>query len=294
MPDDHFVPAVLLRRWLTAPDNHLVRYGWSKYTHSMMEDRRGTAAICSFRNLNTLSNGRREVEDYLTENIDTPVARVLDAIFERGINSLSSCQREMWAKFIISFFLRSPDTLIDRGADQAQEAIENEFGRPAAHYIDSAVANTTMIGRMRGYRRDMPRQAVVHMLQDPQWWEPLLQMRWLTMPFSDHSMIISDRPVLTIPRSALQNAIPIHDRRCVIILPIRHNQIFVATHRLRNLKNMRNTTKKKLSQLIAEEAIARCRDFVFAADHSLRDDIEPMVRQRFTTVEAAQQAGIAS
>ena len=126
MARHHYVPQFLLRQWATK--GRFVSYYSEAASDKVIENTKATVvSACQIFDLNNYFGVRASQRDFpetgfFTPRIDTPAATALQVMLKRGIRALTPAQRIDWARLLISFGVRTPETLRDMGPKETKKA----------------------------------------------------------------------------------------------------------------------------------------------------------------------------
>jgi hypothetical protein len=85
---------------------------------------------------------------FFTPRVDTPAARTLQVMLKRGVRVLTREQRTDWARLLVSFGVRTPETLRDMGPRETKKAFAlveaSVKGPPEAERRVSAIIRKSM------------------------------------------------------------------------------------------------------------------------------------------------------
>lgn len=291
MSGDHFVSKFLLKRWAT--NGQMVSYRWDVHRNDVREETKaGIHKHCAIRGLNNLwgvaHDETRMLEAYFTEKIDTPSALVLEKMLRLGARALTPADRMVWAKFLVALPIRTPDVMLQHGHCEAGKALREaeEFGLASPE--DHAIANSNIRQNTWKHRRNSPRRVAIDLIEDPSKFGPILEMRWSMRRWTKRVILIGDRPLLVHPQTTRWGiGFPLDHPQCLIALPVAPNAVFFATFDTKGQQKRRDVARGRLANLLNEETIARCADFVFAVDTSMRNFVTPRLSHRFCGVAVA-------
>jgi hypothetical protein len=285
MPRDHFVPRLLLQRWAT--NGNMVSYYLDVFKERVVENTKaGIVVHCAVPGLNDLwgvpAKAKREFESYLTKEIDTLSATIVAKMLRVGINSLTQPDRIVWAKFLVALPLRTPNVLQLLAPAEAQKALRKvqSFGR--ASLKEHAFANMVIRHNARMYQRNWPRRIARDLIEDPGKFRRVCEMRWRLRRLSRGSLLLGDRPLLTNPQTTRwKGGMPLDNPRCRIALPLAPDTVFFAAFDASVLEQLESMSDERLANMLNEETIAACDNFVFASDTSLGGFVKPRLTRRF-------------
>jgi hypothetical protein len=113
----HYVPRFLLSQWATG--GKFVAHYWDGKSSKPIKNAKATvASACQIPNLNVffgVPKSQRDLPEskYFTPCVDTPAANALRIMLKDGVRALTSAQRTDWARFLVSFAVRTPEALRD-------------------------------------------------------------------------------------------------------------------------------------------------------------------------------------
>jgi hypothetical protein len=245
---DHYVSKFLLPPWAT--DGQMVSYSWDPHRKAVREDTRaGLNKHCAIRGLNNLrpvgDNEERSVEDYFTQEIDTPAAVAHRTMLKSGIRALTPTDCQAWARFIVALPVRSPETLLNAAPVEAERALRDVENIGWGSREDHAVANGRIRRDAGKHRHNLPRLVARGLSRDPDKLNRVLEMKWSISRWERRAILIGDRPLITQQRTRLPWGIPLDDPQCLIALPISPDAVFVATF------DLKSQNKRRISQWVA-------------------------------------------
>src|SRR5262245_65550490 len=126
MGRDDFVPQFLLERW--ASRGRFVAYYFEGAAGKVIESGKAiVASACQISNLNTFYGDDKSQRDapetrFFTPQVDTPAATALQVMLVNGIKALTPKQRIDCARLLISFTVRTPESLREMQPDDARKA----------------------------------------------------------------------------------------------------------------------------------------------------------------------------
>ena len=258
----HHIPRFLLARW--ANDGRLVSYQWSNRTAEVTENpRTSLQTAISLPDVSqfhvSVSSGHLPYQKFLASHVDAPAANALDAMLRNGVSGLTADQRGAWARLLVSLGARTPEALRLLQAVDRRTAGVSECGEEIV---------------------ELPVKVTVNELKV----SAVLDMQWWLRRFEGKTMLFSDRPLLTRPRTAQLCGMPLEDASSLIILPVSPNTVFFATADPTVRDKTRKMPKGKLANMINEEAVWRAARHVYAPNSSMGTFIhERMVGKRNKT-----------
>jgi len=126
MARHHYVPQFLLRQWAT--NGRFFAYYFEAASSKLIENTKATvASACQISDLNTyfaVNASQRDFPEtgFFTPVVDTPAATALQVMLDRGVRALTPAQRIDWARLLVSFGVRTPETLRDMGPNETKKA----------------------------------------------------------------------------------------------------------------------------------------------------------------------------
>lgn len=127
MARHHYVPQFLLRQW--GPDGRFCSFYWnSRANRVITNDKALIASACQQRGLNRLLDVPTHLQDtpeteHWSPRIDYPAAKALQVLLKSGPDALTEIQRVDWARFLIAFAARTPETLRVLGAKATEKGL---------------------------------------------------------------------------------------------------------------------------------------------------------------------------
>jgi hypothetical protein len=272
MARHHYVPQFLLRQWATR--GRFVSYYSEAASGRVIENAKATVvSACQIPDLNNYFGVHASQRDFpetgfFTPRIDTPAATALQAMLKRGIRALTPEQRTDWARLLISFGVRTPETLRDMGPRETKKAFvlveASAKGPPEAERRVSAMIEQSM----PTFQRNFPLNIAMDLSTDPEKLAAVNAMTWWIRRWPQSVILIGDRPLLTFPRAPHPCGIPLNHPSCLIALPIAPNAVFFASANAKTKDKARKMTPSKLAFTVNEETIWRS-TCVYASDKSL-------------------------
>jgi hypothetical protein len=278
MARHHYVPQFLLRGWAT--DGKLYAYHWNDGAKRVIENGKASvASACQIPDLNVFFGVPKAERDFpevgfFTPKVDTPAAEALNIMLLNGVRALTSQQRLDWARFLVSFGVRTPEALREMGpaeTDKAFALVESAANGPAE---DEAIVTKVVARNIDLFRRNFPLQAAMEISTDPAKLLTLDAMTWWTRKWESDVILIGDRPLLTYPRQKYPCGIPLDNADCLVVLPISPNAVFFACANVKTKTKMRRMTTSRLANLVNQETIFRA-TCVHAANGSCGAFISP-------------------
>jgi hypothetical protein len=278
MTRHHYVPQFLLRGWGT--NGKFYAYHWNEGAKRVIENARASvASACQIRDLNTFFGVSKEQRafpevGFFTPIVDTPAADALRVMLASGVRALTPKQRVDWARLLVSFGVRTPETLREMGPAETEKALA--LVEAAAKGPPEDEANVTKIIKKNLvlFRRNFPLHAAMEISTDPTKLHALDWMTWWIRKWDRDVILIGDRPLLTYPRQKYSCGIPLDSRDCLIILPIAPNAVFFGCANPKTQAKMRRMARSRLANLVNQETIFRA-TCVYANDGSQAKFITP-------------------
>jgi hypothetical protein len=261
MAHHHYVPRFLLRRW--SADGRFVAHYWDRISKKPIKNAKATvASACQIPDLNVffgVSKSQRDLPEtkFFTPCVDTPAAAALRTILDDGVRALIPTQRIDWARFLVSFGVRTPEALREMGPAETAKAFElvkaNAIGTPE----QERKVNTLIQNNMQTLQRNFPLQAAVDISSDPEKLEKVAGMQWWVRRWDQKAILIGDRPLLTAPRMEYPCGIPLNVPSCLIVLPIAPGAVFFASANPKTQAKVRKMAHGRLARIVNEESIWR-------------------------------------
>jgi len=159
MARHHYVPKFLLRRWATK--GIFVGYCFDDASGKVIGNAKATvASACQIPDLNTYFGVHASQRDFpetgfFTPRVDTPAASALQVMMSKGVRALTPKQRTDWARLLVSFAVRTPETLRDMGPKETKKAFAlveaRAKGPPDAERRVSAMIQQDMSALQRNF-----------------------------------------------------------------------------------------------------------------------------------------------
>jgi Protein of unknown function (DUF4238) len=280
MARHHYVPQFLLKQWAT--NGRFVAYYFETASGKVIENgKAAVASACQIADLNTyfgVGTSQRDFPEtgFFTPRVDTPAATALQVMLEKGVSALTSAQRMDWARLLVSFAVRTPETLREMGPRETKKAFElvkaTAKGPPDAEHRVSALIQKNM----RTFERNFPLNIAMDLSTDPEKLATVDHMTWWIRRWSRSKILIGDRPLLTFPRLSHPCGIPLNDPSCLIALPIAPTAVFFASANEKTKNRARKMTLSKIAIAVNEETIWRS-TCIYASDKSLAPFLMPRV-----------------
>jgi len=283
MPRHHYVPQFMLDHW--ADNGQLQAFSWNADAERVLKQSVAVRKACQIENLNAVYGAtgadRDIVEDTLTKEIDTPASVVLVDILSKGVDHLSDDQRRVWARFLIAFAARTPETLREMGPAETRKgfaaAVKAGDTPEVREFLDGFFAQ-----QVSALERNVPLNIALDLTADPAQIAPVLAMSWWVRRFDEPKILLGDRPLLSGPRSRFPCGMPLNDPSCLISLPISPQAIFFASADRRVRAQQRVMQPSRLLRLVNDETIVRAADYVYSADPTMADMLTHAFAKRET------------
>jgi len=256
----------MLGHW--ADNGQLQAFSWNTDAKRVLKQPVAVRKACQIEDLNAVYGAtgadRNIVEDTLTKEIDTPASAVLADILAKGVDRLSDDQRRIWARFLIAFAVRTPETLREMGLAETRKGFA-----AAAKAGDTSEVREFLDGffteQMPALERNVPLNIALDLTADPDQIAPVLAMSWWIRRFDKPKVLLGDRPLLSGPRSRFPCGMPLNDASCLISLPISPRAIFFASADPGVRAQQRVMQPSRLLRLVNDETIVRAADYVYSA-----------------------------
>jgi hypothetical protein len=281
MARHHYVPQFLLRGW--AINGRLVAYYFQAGSGKVIENAKAAvASSCQIRDLNTYFDVHVSQRDFpetgfFTPRVDTPAATTLQIMLEQGVRALRPEQRKDWARFLVSFAVRTPEALRELGPRETKKAFAlveaRAKGPPDAERKVSALIQASM----QKLERNFPLNIAMDLSTDPEKLLAVDRMTWWVRRWSRSAILIGDRPLLTFPRAPHPCGIPLDHPSCLIALPIAPNAVFFASANPKTRDKARKMTPSRITFAVNEETIWRS-TCIYASDKSLASFVIPRIQ----------------
>ncbi len=285
MARHHFVPQFLLRNWAT--DGKFVAYHFEPGANRVIENANAlVASACQIRNLNTyfgVGASQRDFPEvgFFTPRVDTPAAKALQVMLTNGVRALTPDQRVDWARLLVSFGVRTPETLREMGPTETRKAfklVEDSTRGPPDH---ERKVTATIERNMPKFTRNFPLNIAMDICCDPAKLAKLVRMEWWIRRWPHPAILMGDRPLLTYPRAPYPCGIPLDSPSLLVVLPIAPNAVFFASATAKTRDKMRNMALGKIAFVVNEETIWRS-TIVYATDKSLASFVIPKIQGKVT------------
>jgi hypothetical protein len=192
----------------------------------IQNNKAAVASACQVADLNTffgLPESQRHFPEtnFFTPRVDTPAASALDVILKNGIRPLTTKQRFDWARLLVSFGVRTPETLQQMGPLEVTRAFELVEAAAKGLAQDEQKVTAHIQANMGRYKRNFPLNAAMELSTDPQKLTAVEAMTWWTRRWTRPAILIGDRPLLTSPRMRYPCGIPLDNPTCLIVCRLR-------------------------------------------------------------------------
>jgi Protein of unknown function (DUF4238) len=292
MARHHFVPQFLLRHWAT--NGKFVSYHFEISASRVIENPKAiVASACQIENLNTFFGVPASQRDFpetqfLTPRVDTPAAAALQVMLANGVRALSAKQRIDWARLLVSFAVRTPETLREMGPNETARAFDLVEAAAKGPPDDERKVTAIIQKNITVFKRNFPLYAAMELSTDPQKLATINSMTWWVRRWPRPSILIGDRPLLTAPRARYSCGIPLDDTKCLIVLPIAPHAVFFASANPKTKDKVRKLALSKIACVVNEETIWRA-SCIYFLDKSLSDFLTARIAGKATgTWEASK------
>jgi Protein of unknown function (DUF4238) len=283
MPRHHFVPKFLLNKW--AVNGQLRTYKWIEAAGQVVSGSASVAAVCQVEDLHSffgLPRGERESPErkYFTPRIDTPAAGAHSRLLAAGVASLSAEQRRSWARFVVAFGVRTPETLRRWGPAQYRRAMAQAEANSTVSGEVEAVVSGLINNEMAKLERNVPLNIAMELCEDLNKVFTVENMNWWLRRFDGSKVLFGDRPLLSQPTANWPCGIAIYDPNYLIALPIEPRTVFFASANPRYHAHMRKEAPSKLLRNLNLLTVESAIDYVFAYDGSTEDFVRRCMHGR--------------
>jgi Protein of unknown function (DUF4238) len=281
MARHHYVPKFLLRRW--ANNGRLVGYYFDLASDKVIENAKATVvSACQIPDLNIyfgVHPSQRDIPEtgFFTPLVDTPAAIALRIMLEKGVRALTPKQRMDWARLLVSFAVRTPETLRVMGPKETKKAFDLVEAIAKGPKEDEQKVTALIQTNMQIFERNFPLNIAMELSTDPQKLAAVDHMTWWIRRWTRPAILIGDRPLLTFPRAPHPCGIPLDHPSCLIALPIAPSAVFFASANPNTKAKARTMTPSKIALGMNEETIWRS-TIVYASDRSLASFVIPRVK----------------
>jgi uncharacterized protein DUF4238 len=200
MARHHYVPQFLLRGWAT--NGRLVAYYFEAASGKVIDNAKAAvASACQIPDLNTYFGvhvSQREFPEtgFFTPRVDTPAATVLQIVLKQGVRALRPEQRMDWARLLVSFAVRTPETLRELGPTETKKAFAlleaSAKGPPDGERKVSALIQASM----QKLERNFPLNIAMDLSTDPEKLLAVDRMTWWVRRWSRSAILIGDNRCL--------------------------------------------------------------------------------------------------
>lgn len=233
---NHYVPEFYFKPWLDER-NHLVRFGWMR--GRLTRDRKTPGQICYLDDHHTFSRpigkyGVHAVEDWLTDQVDTRTAKIVDRILAGEIELLSNNEANRLVLFIQSLIVRHPAKLHhirEKATEQfkqtmaaADEQMALEKGEAPLTFGYSSLLDYAEKAHP-GLVENIGRFMMPEIIADEKYRQKLLDMDRWTINFDGNAaapMLTTDRPLVMLGSGLL-------DPNVALVLPLSPNVVLYLT-----------------------------------------------------------------
>jgi hypothetical protein len=284
MPRHHYVPRFLLNQWAT--NGRFVAYFFEPAAGQVIENAKAiVASACQIPNLNTFFGVPASESDlpetkFFTPVVDTPAAAALQVMLAKGVRALSAKQRMDWARLLVSFAVRTPETLQQMGPQETIKAFDLVKAIAKGPPEEEAKVTALIEANLELFKQNFPRNIAMELSTDPQKLYAVNGMSWWIRRWCRPTILIGDRPVLTFPRMRYPCGIPLDNPRCLIALPIAPNAVFFASADPKTKSKTRMMPLSKIALKVNGETICRSTSVVYARDKSLASFVMPKVQRK--------------
>jgi hypothetical protein len=278
MARHHFVPQFVLRGW--SVNGRIVSYRWIDGAQKAHQNtQQSVADACQIANLNDyfgLPRDRRDFPEvgFFTPKIDTPASVAYNIVLRDGLSALTAAQCADWAGLLVSFAVRTPETLRTMGPDEWSKAAA--LVRSTRHQdADGEVVVDQILEAARDQlRRNIPLNVAMDLAADPEKRILLQNMTWWCRSSDRDNVLIGDRPLLATPRMPYPCGMPLDNPGAFIIMPMDSKTIFFASADPKTKSKIRSMPLSRVINLVNEETIWRATDFVFAKTTELEEFVK--------------------
>jgi hypothetical protein len=236
---------------------------------------------CGIENLNTFVNSDDAPEtDFFTPIVDSPAAKAHRKLLERGVSALTPSDRVAWARFIVAFPVRTPETLRKLGPAQFRSAMEQAFSQPTDHARVEAVARAIVDREMPQLEHDASLRVAVELASDLHKHFVVESMFWWIRSFKRGDIILGDRPLLSHPPSNWPSGIALNVPNVLIALPLSHDKVFFASPERQIKARMSCQHPGRIARLVNVTTLQSAAEFVYAVGMSQKALIETEIEKR--------------
>jgi len=267
MARHHFVPQFLLYNW--ADSGKINSFWWEQAANRVVERLVAVRKACQIEDLNAfygVSRSKRNTpeDDFFTPLIDTPAHAALVVILSKGIRCLSFEQRQAWARFLVAFPARMPDTLRHRGPIETRKGLKEAHEKAGGPPDFEVQVSQIIENNMPALEKNMPLCIAMELASDLEKIQTVMAMDWWTRSLDRDDILIGDSPLLAMPRTPAPCGIPLNDPNCMIVLPLSPRTLFFASANTSTRSKNRNMTLSKLVCTINKETITRADKYVYS------------------------------
>ena len=283
MSRHHYVPQFLLRRWGSGDvSGKFVSYHYEEGARRVIENSKSNiASACQIKNLNTFFGVKSSDRDfpetrYFTPRVDTPAAVAHRVILDKGVRALTPPQRTDWARLVISFGVRTPETLRKMGPQEVVKAFDLLEATSRGPLEGEKKVSKIIQANLEGFKRNFPLSIAMELIADPHKLAAVEGMTWWIRRWPRDCMLIGDSPLLAAPRARYPCGIPLDSPDCSIVLPIAPDAVFFASASLKTKDKVRKMAPSRIARIVNEEMIWRS-SRVYFSDTSLGSFVEPRI-----------------
>ena len=273
----------MLRRW--APKGLINSFSWNPDAGKVLETSVAVRKACQIEDLNAfygVPQPQRNVpeDNFFTPQIDTPASDALAVILSDGVQSLSSEQRSAWARFLVAFAVRTPETLRKMGPIETRKGLKMAQDRAGGPPDLEAQVSKIIANNMPALERNMPLRIAMELASDPDKIAVVMAMEWWMRQLDRDDILVGDRPLLSMPRMPFHCGIPLDNRNCMIVLPVAPDVLFFASANHKTKAKNRNMTPSRLAYVINEETIACADTYVYSLNSSAATLVKRKLAQK--------------
>lgn len=276
MARHHFVPQFLLDLW--ASQGKLVSYCWIQAKQDIVVGNPTVRGSCEIKDLYAFyglpSPGRDQPEQlFFTPMVDTPAAEAHRVILRDGIRGLTDQQRLAWARFLVAFPARTPETMRLMGPAEFRKAMEKVSQVPRGTPEEEARVTEIIEQLMPSLERNVVIKIATDLAADTDKAQTVASMDWWTCRLDRKRILIGDRPLLSNWPPKYPCGIPLDRADCLIVLPVAPDVVFFASADLGARQRVRRTAPGKLARVINSSSVQAAVEFVFAHDRSAEKEV---------------------
>lgn len=268
----HYIPQFLLREWTV--DGALHRFQQPR-PGKVVEHRKPTSAVGAQERLYEVPAVPPEIaqniEAEFLKFLDTAASEVHRLIVARNVSNLNAAQRSAWTRFILSLFIRGPDTLAAYKAgfkavyDRPDPAIQARYEaskKPddpptVEEYIDKHSPDAGFTAAMTQLPGVMQNEGLGQHINN---------MGWSLLEISQGAFLMSDQPLI------MNNGLGKQEGH--IALPVGPRHLFLATNNVETFRAVTRLGDRALVRKVNELVVGRARHFVAAHDLTQRRFIQ--------------------